>query len=189
MDDAFFINRDAQCVASELQRGDAAGAANLLREDCQHMDPREFSSLLRHTKGDQDAISSHTGSAPLAGITLYRDGEVRVTSQDKQQYAAGQLPPMEIADLMAPPPRPFEGQPGPWGPPPEPYRGQPAWGPPPESVYIQPPNNTAVDTIGGALIGGIIGGNGHGRNGALNGALIGGAAGAILGTAQDNANR
>jgi hypothetical protein len=184
MDNTFFINRDAQCVANELQHGDAAGAANLLRQDCMHMDPNEFAGLVRQTKGDQNAIARHTGNAPLAGITLYRDGQVAVSSPDGHQIAAGQLPPMEIANLMnpSPPPENYPPQQG--------YVEQPrAWGPQPERVYVQPPNNTAVDTFGGALIGSIIGNNGHGRNGALNGALIGGAAGAIIGTAQDNANR
>lgn len=99
MDDAFFISRDARYVANELQQGDAAGAANRLREDCAHMNPGEFSQLLRETKADHAPDT-------LASIMLYRNGQVTVRSQDGRQFTAGNLPPLEMQGLVFPPPPP-----------------------------------------------------------------------------------
>jgi hypothetical protein len=99
MDDAFFISRDARCVANELQHGDAAGAATRLREDCAHMSPREFSNLVSETSADRAPGS-------LSDLALYSNGQVTVRSQDGTQIPAGQLPPPEMARLLPPPPVP-----------------------------------------------------------------------------------
>lgn len=186
MDEGFFIRRDAQIVGAELREGHGMAAAANLREDCEHMNPREFSSLVRQ------AIKNE-GPCSLAKIELCYDGNVMVRSQDGRHIPAGRLPQCEMADLLPPPPRPPvviierpREYPRPCPEPPIIIREQPR-----ERVIIRenaPLSNTTVDTIGGAIIGGVIG-QGRGKNGALKGALIGGAAGAIIGTAQDNAER
>jgi len=186
MDEGFFIRRDAQIVGAELREGQSALAAATLREDCDHMNPREFASLLRQ--------SIQNEGCKLTKIELNYDGNVSVRSQDGRHIPAGHLPQRELAEFLPPPPPPR---------PPviiiERPREYPRPCPPPVIIHEQPrghviirenapPSNTTVDTIGGAIIGGVIG-QGHGKNGALKGALIGGAAGAIIGTAQDNAER
>ncbi|MFA6212652.1 MAG: glycine zipper 2TM domain-containing protein [Candidatus Obscuribacterales bacterium] len=97
MDEGHFIKRDAQIVAREMREGDAASAANLLREDCAHMNPREFSRLIQET-------SRNTGNCTLADLQIERDGDVVVRSQDGRRYNAGSLPREEAARFLPPPP-------------------------------------------------------------------------------------
>lgn len=97
MDEGFFINRDARLAAREMREGDAASAAGLLREDCQHMNPREFSRLIQET-------SRNSGNCTLADLQIERDGDVVVRSQDGRRYNAGHLPCEEAARFFPPPP-------------------------------------------------------------------------------------
>jgi hypothetical protein len=186
MDEAFFINRDARLIASELQQGDAANAACRLREDCAHMNPGEFSSLLRQTKANEMPGN-------LSDIALYRNGQVTVRSQDGSQQLAGQLPPREMAALLPPPPPPIvevrppvvELRPPYYGPPgycpPEPHR---MWVPPGREHVVVPLNNTVVDTVGGLIAGSIID-----RKHPGTGAALGGIIGFGVGTALDNSQK
>lgn len=93
MDEGFFINRDARIAARELQEGDAASAASLLREDCQHMNPREFAKLIQET-------SRNSGNCTLADLQIERDGDVVVRSQDGRRYNAGYLPREEACRFL-----------------------------------------------------------------------------------------
>ena len=97
MDEGYFINRDARMAARELREGDAASAASLLREDCQHMNPREFSRLIQET-------SRNSGNCTLADLQIERDGDVVVRSQDGRRYNAGHLPCEEASRFFPPPP-------------------------------------------------------------------------------------
>lgn len=96
MDEGYFINRDARMAARELREGDAASAASLLREDCQHMNPREFSRLIQET-------SRNSGNCTLADLQIERDGDVVVRSQDGRRYNAGHLPCEEASRFFPPP--------------------------------------------------------------------------------------
>lgn len=183
MDDAFFINRDAHIVANELQNGDSTNAACRLREDCAHMNPREFSNLLRQT-------SAYEAPGHLSDLTLYRNGQVMVRSLDGSQIGAGQLPPQEMAELIPPVPLPcppvVEVRP--------PYYGQPGYDhPEPHRMWVAPGreygqpvplNNTVVDTVGGAIAGSLID-----RKHPGTGAALGGIIGLGVGAALDNSNR
>lgn len=97
MDEGYFINRDARLAARELREGDAASAAGLLREDCQHMNPCEFSRLIQET-------SRNSGNCALADLQIERDGDVVVRSQDGRRYNAGHLPFEEASRFFPPPP-------------------------------------------------------------------------------------
>lgn len=97
MDEGYFINRDARMVARELREGDAASAASLLREDCQHMNPREFARLVQEA-------SRNSGNCTLADLQIERDGDVVVRSQDGRRYNAGYLPREEASRFFPPPP-------------------------------------------------------------------------------------
>ena len=97
MDEGYFINRDARMAARELREGDAAGAASLLREDCQHMNPREFARLIQET-------TRNSGNCTLADLQIERDGDVVVRSQDGRRYNAGYLPREEACRFFPPPP-------------------------------------------------------------------------------------
>ncbi|MFA7337417.1 MAG: glycine zipper domain-containing protein [Candidatus Obscuribacterales bacterium] len=97
MDEGYFINRDARMAARELREGDAAGAASLLREDCQHMNPREFARLIQET-------SYNSGNCTLADLQIERDGDVVVRSEDGRRYNAGYLPREEACRFLPPPP-------------------------------------------------------------------------------------
>jgi hypothetical protein len=96
MDEGYFINRDARMAARELREGDAASAASLLREDCQHMNPREFSRLIQET-------SRNSGNCTLADLQIERDGDVVVRSRDGRRYNAGHLPCEEASRFFPPP--------------------------------------------------------------------------------------
>lgn len=96
MDEGYFINRDARMAARELREGDAEGAASLLREDCQHMNPREFARLIQET-------SRNSGNCTLADLQIERDGDVVVRSQDGRRYNAGYLPREEACRFLPPP--------------------------------------------------------------------------------------
>lgn len=205
MDEGYFINRDARLAAREMREGDAASAAGLLREDCQHMNPREFSRLIQET-------SRNSGNCALADLQIERDGDAVVRSQDGRRYNAGHLPCEEASRFFPPPPpvviieRPEHRRPPvvvierpePHCPPPviiidrDRDRGRqpdPCQVPerPRVGVYdrrSEGPSDALIGVVGGAVIGGVIG-DGRGKNGALKGALIGGAAGGILGHVAD----
>ena len=208
MDEGYFINRDARMAARDMREGDAAGAANLLREDCQHMNPREFSKLIQET-------SRNSGNCTLADLQIERDGDVVVRSQDGRRYNAGFLPREEAARFLPPPPVVIiERQPQYRPPvvvierqepcPPPVIVRRPDVHPHPPVIIIdnnrhdvprypgrpypgqrsEGPSDTVIGAVGGAIIGGVIG-DGKGKNGALKGAVIGGTAGAILGHVSD----
>jgi len=93
MDEGFFINREAKMVGRELEQGDPVNAANLLREDCQHMNPREFSRLVTQTANSNDRNN-------LANLEIERDGDVVVQANDGRRYNAGRLAYEEARRLM-----------------------------------------------------------------------------------------
>ena len=215
MDEGYFINRDARLAAREMREGDAASAAGLLREDCQHMNPREFSRLIQET-------SRNSGNCALADLQIERDGDVVVRSQDGRRYNAGHLPREEAARFLPPPPVVIIERPEHRRPPvvvierpdthcpppviihrPEPHCPPPViidnrqreWQPDPSRFPGRPQSGGyerrsegPSDALIGVVGGAVIGGvigDGKGKNGALKGALIGGAAGGILGHMSD----
>lgn len=204
MNEGHFINRDARAVAHDLNTGDAASAAALLREDCANMNPREFSMLVRQASRDD-------GIRDLADLQIQRDGDVVVESRDGRRYQAGRLSREEAARILPPPveicqppivqrppvvivERPpvviIDNRNGPdYGHGPDrrpPYRNEPHR--PLDRDYPRQDNghsDAVVGAIGGAVIGGVIG-DGKGKNGALKGAVVGGVAGGLLGHVVDD---
>jgi hypothetical protein len=198
MNEGHFINRDARAVAHDLNTGDAASAAALLREDCANMNPREFSMLVRQASRDD-------GIRDLADLQIQRDGDVVVESRDGRRYHAGRLPREEAARLL-PPPVEICQPPIVHRPPVVIVERPPVviidnghdHGRPPQRGYEQPRpldrnyprqqdghSDAVIGALGGAVIGGVIG-DGKGKNGALKGAVVGGVAGGLLGHVVDD---